>query len=112
MAAGAKASGSPGSASKARTDVAARSAVSWSGRSTRTSSRARLAEAGLKGVFVGPGKLARERSRRDAEVSRLPKGVAPLLGEGAGLTGKARRGKSLAAWVSTRSGGRDGQAKR
>jgi hypothetical protein len=48
---------------------------------------------------MGPGELADERSRCDAEVLRLAEGVPDVSGAGSGLTGKARRGKALAARV-------------
>src|SRR4029453_2204776 len=60
-----------------------------------------LPVAGLDRSIVAPGELARERTHCNAEFSGLPGSVAPLLGHGSGLTGKARCGKCLAAglWV-------------
>jgi hypothetical protein len=56
-----------------------------------------VAQADLRRAFVEPGELARERSRCDAEIRRLIEGIVPSLRRDSGLTGKARRGESLAA---------------
>jgi hypothetical protein len=48
---------------------------------------------------MGPGEFADERSWCDAEFICLSEGVPNVSGAGSGLTGKARRGKALAARV-------------